>query len=230
MLTKAYIQEVISPHSIRVRIPLFNKIANVDGATPNDELSIGCVCTLPNFITDAHVGDIVIVGFEEDNISKPVVLGYLSTPNRMDTMVDVECNRLTVNGDTTLTEHTTIGDVKPESIKCLKDLKDNVNDTFKRTSLRLSGIDELIQQLTDDVISNAGNINIITTDISEIYSTIVSLANRVDSLNTNYNNLQKKFDDYLMKYPTILGAGTYGENLPTTGEPGQVYFAFKQED
>lgn len=238
MLTKAYIQEVINPHSIRVRIPLYNKIADVEGSTPNKELGVACVCTLPNFITSANVGDIVIVGFEENTISKPVILGYLSTNSEKESLTDIICDQLTAKGDVVLDEHTTIGDVKPESIKCLKDLKDNIKDTFTATSKDIADINIAISKLENNVLTNTSNIYTIQSDsLVGIHSSISNLSSRVDTLETDYKSLLKKFDDYLMKYPTILGEyikgqTSYGPNPNdiTAPKEGQIYFTLKPGD
>lgn len=47
MVTKAIIQEVIGPHSVRVRIPLYNKIEYVNGSTPTSELPRASICLTP---------------------------------------------------------------------------------------------------------------------------------------------------------------------------------------
>ena len=74
MITQAYVQDVINRHSVRVRIPLYNKAEGVNGSTPNSELGVAPICTLPNIINDPHPGDVVFIAFEEDDLSKPVVL------------------------------------------------------------------------------------------------------------------------------------------------------------
>ena len=147
MLTKAYISEVISSHTIRVRVPLYNKIEGVNGATPKNELAIACVCSLPNFVTAPQVGDIVIVGFEEDDISKPVILGYLSRNAAQSSITDIRCNKLVALDDVILDAHTTIGDIKPENIECLKNLRDNIKQTFDTTKTTIDNINSNIDNL-----------------------------------------------------------------------------------
>ena len=78
MLTKAYVEAVYSPHKALVRMPLFNKIRDVNGATPKSELPTATICIVPGSEYDIEVGDIVFLGFEEDDLSKPVILGVLS--------------------------------------------------------------------------------------------------------------------------------------------------------
>ena len=213
MLTKAYIQEVLSSHSIRVRIPLYNKIEGVEGATPNNELHTACVCTLPNFITNPKAGDVVIVGFEENDVSNPVILGYLSTSSTNQSLVDVLCDSLTVKGDTLLDEYTTIGEVKPENIKCLKDLKENINESFKKNTKN-------IEDIYSKINANGVLISENSTDIEDLKgyvdTEITSLSNDInDIITTTVPALEKKLNNRIIiskEKPT----------LETVGE-GQVY-------
>lgn len=140
MVTKAYISEVISPYSVKIRIPLYNKINGVNGATPESELPLACVCTLPNYAISPVVGDIVIVGFEEDNISKPVIIGFLSRDKEYESSVNISCEDFKATGDISLSSQTSIGDVNSDNIKCLLNLKDNIKDTFEELKLDVSAI------------------------------------------------------------------------------------------
>lgn len=79
MIQKAIVEAIENDYQIRVRIPKYDKLSN-DGSS-YDDLSIGIVCSAPGTIVNYSVGDIVLVGFENDEISKPVVLGLLYTEN-----------------------------------------------------------------------------------------------------------------------------------------------------
>lgn len=216
MLTKAYIQEVLSPHNIRVRIPLYNKIENVEGSTPNNELHTACVCTLPNFITDPKAGDVVIVGFEENDVSHPVILGYLSTSSTKESMVDIVCDNLIVQGDTTLDEYTTIGKVKPENIKCLKDLQLNIKDTFNKHSQNITDIYSKIETVQGYVDANTGTILELQKNLNntsaDLRSKITDVKNSVEAVGTK---LTQYMDTHIKISP----------NKPTLNSvaEGQIY-------
>jgi hypothetical protein len=209
MITKAFIQEVVDPHHIRIRIPLYNKIENVNGSTPNSELGIAAVCTLPNFITDARPGSVVIVGFEEDSISKPIILGYLSTNGTNASEVNIKCNDLTATGEILLTDRTTIGEVIPENILCLKNLKTNVNLKFQEIDKSVEGLKE-----TDEKHTQA-----ISTNSKSIAETNV----RVDETNTKLDNTKKELEEAISNLIVV------GDTKPTTDKvkPGQVYLWIK---
>lgn len=147
MITKAYISEVFSPNKVRVRVPLFNKIDGVNGSTPKNELSMACVCSLPNCKVAPQSGDVVLVGFEEDNTSKPVVLGFLSKESDISSTVDIKCEKLEALGDVILDKRTTIGKVTPENIECLEGLEDNVDEKFESLDTDIDKINEAASEL-----------------------------------------------------------------------------------
>ena len=77
MVTKGIITEIINKYQARVRIPIYNKAEESPTATPNNELSIGPVCTLSGISPNISVGDVVIVAFEQDVFTEPIILGLL---------------------------------------------------------------------------------------------------------------------------------------------------------
>lgn len=93
MITKAYIEEVISPYQMKVRMPIFDKPSGVNLCTNNENLSIATICCLPNIIPQYNVGDVVFVAFEDNNLSTPVILGVLYAEN---INTNTYCN---INGD-----------------------------------------------------------------------------------------------------------------------------------
>ena len=228
MITKAYIQEVLSPHSVKVRIPILNKIEDVNGATPNSELPTAAICTLPNMITDAHAGDIVIVGFEENSTSKPIVLGHLSTHRESNSLTDIKTNNLEVKGDTILGGHTQIGDVTPENIECLKYQKDNINIKFQTIDTSIAKINSDIKSVYDTAAQNSSYINDIKGDLSAINLSINTLRNRLDIVEEAIIELANRFDNYVEKYPAIF-TGSYGDSVSNVASPeeGQIYFTLK---
>ena len=232
MLTKAYISDIINSSLIKVRIPLFNKIDGVNGATPKSELSTACVCSLPNFITAPQTGDIVIVGFEEDDTSKPVVLGYLSKNTESNSMTDIKCNKLVAIDDVELNEHTTIGDILPENIKCLKNLKHNINTTFQETNKSIDNINKKIETINTNISDNTTSIEANEESIKTLNTNVSNLIGKVEKLEKDYKNMLNKFDEYLKKYPTIFDVRSYGPSISEVSNPqeGQIYFTIKGEN
>lgn len=78
MITKAIVEECIKDSNLfRVRIPIFDGVSGGSTSTPNHLLPLATLCTLPNANNIVNVGDVVYVGFEDNDIGRPVILGHL---------------------------------------------------------------------------------------------------------------------------------------------------------
>lgn len=230
MITKAYIQDVINRHAVRVRIPLYNKLDGVNGSTPNAELGIAPICTLPNVINDPHPGDIVFVSFEEDNLSKPVVIGYLSKENMGETLTNIKCEDLESQGDVKLSKYTTIGEIDYDEIYQLKGLDENIVDKFE-------DIDSNLKDIGDEI----GDKNSGIANTSTLWGNVADFNNRIgtedpapeDSIFTNssltvgksiWDNLHYVKHNFLDSNAPILKSTAYGNKLPDNPKDGQLFF------
>lgn len=82
MIQKAIIEEIIQGgYQARVRIPRYNKAASSPTATDTGDLAIATICTFPGIHPSYQIGDIVFVGFENEEINQPVILGLLYREN-----------------------------------------------------------------------------------------------------------------------------------------------------
>lgn len=78
MITRAVIEDIdYKNNKIKVRIPILDGIADSKGSTPKTELNWASVVCIPGLDIEYRVGDVVIVGFEDNDLGKPIVLGYL---------------------------------------------------------------------------------------------------------------------------------------------------------
>lgn len=140
MITKAIVEEIISPYQVRIRIPLFNRTVDSALATKTEELNIATICTLPNCYVNLQVGDVVFVGFEDNTTYRAVVLGHLSREAASSTCADLVLNSLIVNGSTQLSSSTSIGNVNSTELSCLQGVTDNIQrqlDSLKEQQRRL---------------------------------------------------------------------------------------------
>lgn len=82
MIQKAIIEEIIQGgYQARVRIPRYNKAASSPTATDKQDLAVATICTFPGIHPSYQIGDIVFVGFENEEINQPVILGLLYREN-----------------------------------------------------------------------------------------------------------------------------------------------------
>lgn len=125
MITKAIIEEVISNYQVKVRIPIFDSSLNFKQATNNSSLSDAIICVMPKCNFTPVKGDVVLVGFEDFDLGKPIILGCLfkESGNASNLNLDVEC--LTANSTVKLSKDTTIGDITYKDLKELIELKVN---------------------------------------------------------------------------------------------------------
>ena len=86
MIQKAIVEAVENDYQVKVRIPKYDKMS-YDGTTYS-ELSTGIICSAPGSLVNYSVGDIVLVGFENEEVSKPVVLGLLYTNNNPESSIN----------------------------------------------------------------------------------------------------------------------------------------------
>lgn len=77
MITKGIIEEILSPYSAKVRLPIFDSIKDAQNSVSTGNLRVASICSLPNCTNLLGIGDIVFVGFEDDDLGKPVILGNL---------------------------------------------------------------------------------------------------------------------------------------------------------
>lgn len=242
MLTKGYIQTILSPHSVRVRLPILNKVENVQGATPLEELATAPICTLPHFIQNPQVGDIVFVDFEEDQYSQPVVLGYLSIENNRPNFVSATLEDLTALGKTRLGINTNIGEIEYKNIATLKGMEKLITEEF-------NSVRQDIKRNSGDISLNRTNISTNTRDIENLELSVSAINNLIrgtyndDVINEHspiigdlinlYNKLSDLNDKKLDKSKPILSNNTtvtYGTSEPSApGEEGQLYFWIRDE-
>ena len=96
MITKAIITSVITEYRVKVRVPIYDRFDDVANATPTQDLSEAIICTMPGINIIPAVGDIVIVGFEENIKEKPVILGFLYSKNGIRSISNYKVDNLSI--------------------------------------------------------------------------------------------------------------------------------------
>ena len=126
MITRGIVEKIIDQYSVKVRIPILDKVGASDAATPTDELNTAVMCPLPACSVRGQVGDVVFVAFENGGLKKALILGYLYRSEMTDTYCDMVFGSLKTVGETQLSPYTSIGDISPREISTLKVAKDNL--------------------------------------------------------------------------------------------------------
>lgn len=131
MITKGIVEE-LKGYQAKVRLPIYDGLANTKNATANENLSYATVCITTNLNNSLNVGDIVYVSFEDNDKGKPVILGQLYK-EEMNTLADIKLNsaninQLTINKNVSLPQNTSIGSISSKEIAALSGVKDNIQN------------------------------------------------------------------------------------------------------
>ena len=144
MITKAIVEEIISPYQVKVRIPLLDRAEATPLSTNSDDLNIATICCLPNCYMNLQVGDIVFVGFEDNTYYKAVILGHLCREATSNTYSDAAFSNLDVRSSVRLPSSTTIGSVTGDELSRLSGTTENIQ---KQLNSLKEQIDFIIEQL-----------------------------------------------------------------------------------
>ena len=128
MITRGIVEKIYDKNSIAVRIPIFDSSATASDRTPTDSLGVASICTLPNSIPNVRIGDVVYVGFENDDISQPVILGYVYIDSEYSTRQGLSLQSLDVVSSAKLPKETIIGDVSSKEVLMLSGIKQNIQE------------------------------------------------------------------------------------------------------
>lgn len=149
MITRAYITEVITSKKVRVRIPIYDRVEKAGLSVSDNNLSIATICTPPNMVYNPQVGDVVFVGFEDNDMGKPVVVGYLLSASQRSGLETTETSAPDVNAlflsvfkNATLPYNTNIGSVTPEDIKALENTSGNLQAQIDALSSRIEELEK----------------------------------------------------------------------------------------
>ena len=89
MIQKGIIAQVIDKYNYKVRIPKYDKIQSATYSVKTDDLASGIVCTIPGIDIAYSVNDVVLISFENGELSKPIILGLLYRDQTSDSDISV---------------------------------------------------------------------------------------------------------------------------------------------
>ena len=252
MVTRAI---VVSIDGLRatIRIPIYNKIEGVNGATPDTELYSAIVCVPNNTVSNLMPGDTVFVAFEESQIDKPVIIGHLPKSSILSNAgMDIGCKSLRVFGDTTFDGDIVIKlpegrhHINKINLMSLEGWTDNIKTKFNAVDSELKNLNELVNKLKgraeslhqtlgdlEGKVSNLqSNITLLSSRISTAETSMSQLQSDVGSLTSELSEVKSSFDkdidiimdSYLSRTSPILASSAYGTSFPSNPSTGQLFF------
>lgn len=145
MITKAIVEEVLSPYKVKIRIPLFDRAESTALATDTKNLNTATICSLPNCYTNVQVGDVVFVGFEDNTYYKAVILGHLCCSAASNSYADATFGSLTAVRNAVMPKDTTIGNITSSEISCLSGVSENIQKQINDLKDQINLISQLQQ-------------------------------------------------------------------------------------
>lgn len=139
MITRAIIEEKINEYKYRVRIPIFDGSKNSSTSTTTKDLCIA-VASIPKGIYNSlQKDDVVIVGFENNNMGTPIIIGqlYRESLNALKEFPTITTDVLTVNNQVNLPKNTTIGTITYENLFTLVGMIDQLTKLLAENSAKL---------------------------------------------------------------------------------------------
>lgn len=160
MITKGIVEDIVTPYLIKVRIPTLDGIEESAYGNSREELREATICTLNGTSNTVAKGDIVFVGFEDNDNSKPVILGHLQKSTTGDNKSNAILNDFTATGNITLSRNTSIGDISYRDLETLVLYLKNKTDA--------TGIyDDMVEYVRNDILKK-------TYPVGSIYMSLES--------------------------------------------------------
>lgn len=184
MITKGII-EGLDGYKALVRLPIFDGNEASKVSTKSNNLSKATYCSIANVEIPFAKGDIVFVGFEDNDTSKPIILGHLYKSTKQSATPGLNLSTLNTSSTTKLSESTYIGNVKPNELAYLTGLKANIQrqldelKSLKSNSLSSSG--------SSNTNTNTGSTG--SVDLTEVNDKIYNLEYQTSRLNNSVNSI-----------------------------------------
>lgn len=215
MIQKAIVESIENEYQVKVRIPKYDKMSG-DGFSYND-LSTSIICSSPGTLVNYSVGDIVLVGFENDEINKPVVLGLLYTNNNSGDSIKFPELSKTLSSISSSVEKlekansyiyikysndggntfTSLYDYSEETY-------DTLSETYSASNIQIDSTSSYVSwNITDDQNRNSANNFDITTTISVPNLEPISFTEKSFEIPLTYRNI----DGITLSYDLVCGIG-----------------------
>ena len=189
MICRGIVEEIISKYQVRVRIPIIHQIENTAQFILDADLPVASICTSPNTHLNLSVGDVVIVGFENQDLGRPIILGYLYTGEFSNTAASQIFNSIDVVSDAKLPASTVIGSVSSDELRRLSGLRDNLQGQLDVMKLDIDSL----RSFSNELLRSTNSLNQKLFEFS------------LDTIKNEYICLRLKESAYDIEIPEMIG-------------------------
>ena len=142
MLAMGIVEKVNSQYSLKVRIPILHRASSDVNATPTDMLPDATIATFSRSMPNYRVGTVVVVGFDRNDLTSPVVIGEMLVDKESDLLPDVYAGTLKVETNCNLPSDTYIGDIHYNKIKMLSNARANIQAQLDDLESRIESLEK----------------------------------------------------------------------------------------
>lgn len=200
MIVKAYIESILDNGRYKIRIPTIDKVQN--SSLSIDSLSVAEVCSVINNGLSLNLNDVVYVDFENDDKSKPVIIGCLS---KSGIESSYELDSLKVSDTANLPSNISIGDISYSELSCLIGTTGNIEE-------QLSSIESSIDGINNNLIKLNNTIENIDSDINNI--NLKQLSSKIEYIDDSIGKEQDKNNEtFYGKYNDLIEKSSKIENF-----------------
>lgn len=216
MLNKGILERVNG--ELRVRVLENSGEKGTAGASVSEDLPTTLFVYRKGVGGEYQEGDAVIVGYEKDDISRPVVIGRFLEDNAGGG-VKIESGTLTIDQKATLPQNTTIGSVKAREIGMLQGLKGNIQAQINNVTRLIGQRNETepmqkYKMYITDAITAQGEKSVQTGGIPQGYVLAGFMVYVADRDNILQLESVRRYDDG--EYRFNADAAMVGKNIKIT--------------
>lgn len=194
MIVKAIIESKISKNKYKVRVPILDKIKGA--SLGSDNLSIADICLSVNSDLNFNINDVVYLNYENNDKSKPVIIGCLSKNNKSNFIFD----SLIINNFAKLSNNIKIGDITYKELSCLIGSNDLIEDQIISLNNNLLEIENDLKENNNNINTINNNINNINLDNEQIDLNILNINSTIGDIDSSANNsFYGRYNDLLEK-------------------------------
>ena len=208
-MTRAFIEGKVDDFHYRVRIPILNKLNSSVGATPTKELAIATIATPPGISPKFKNGDLVFIEYEEQDTSKPVIVGRMFNTLTSSIVSDAQFDSVQVSVNAKLPTDSSVGNNNSQNLKYLNGLSTNVQtnldtlnvdnknnkDSVRNLNVSVIEIQNTVTQLQSQVEQLQNDVTQIKSNIEDIQEDITNIQNSITSINNSINAINQKNSD-----------------------------------